>query len=351
LFLTDLPTAEAQGTTEENSTISYPASYFAEYSPLTVNDMLDRVPGISLIIDQDNSNFEPDARGLGASSQILIDGKRMAGKANEARSQLDRISADQVRSIEIVRGTSSDLDVQNTGQLVNIVLLESQSRSSVTTEFSATHFSDGEVEPGGSLAWSGQNGRLSYLLSGGLQTGYSHNESFERSFNGDFSANDIREEDRYSDQKTYSLNSNLAYSINDRDRIAFNLLYNKSDPPQSLNRTSTDLNSLVPVVTQERESTAATSSEWEFGGDYEHGLQNGNKFKLLFIINEEETHRTRERFSSSEFIGVEAKDLFLDTSNRYQEKIVRGSYTLNLSGNQGLELGMEAAQTDRKSVV
>ena len=349
LLLTDLPIADAQRTTEEDSTISYPASYFAEYSPLTVNDMLDRVPGISLILDQSNSNFEPDARGLGASSQILIDGKRMAGKANEASSQLDRISADQVRSIEIVRGTSSDLDVQNTGQLVNIVLLESQSRSSITMELNATRFFDGEVEPGGSLAWSGQNGRLSYLLSGGLQTGYSHFESFEKSFNGDFSANDTRAEDRYSDQKTYSLNSNLAYSINDRDRIAFNLLYNESDPPQRLNRTSTDLNSLVPIVTQVRESTAATSSDWEFGGDYEHGFQNGNKFKLLFIINEEETHRTRERFSSSTLIREEAKNLFLDTSNRYKEKIVRGSYTLSLNGSQGIELGMEAAQTTQDS--
>lgn len=349
LLLIDLPAADAQSTTEEDSTISYPASYFVEYSPLTVNDMLDRVPGISLILDQGNSSFEPDARGLGASSQILIDGKRLAGKANEARSQLDRISADQVHSIEIVRGTSSDLDVQNTGQLVNIVLLESQSRSSITTELNATHFFDGNVEPGGSLAWSGQNGRLSYLLSGGLQTNYRHSESFERSFNGDFSANDTRAEDRYTDQKTYSLNSNLAYALGDRDRIAFNLLYNESDPPQRLNRTSTDFNSLVPVVTHVRESTAATSSDWEFGGDYEHGFENGSRFKLLFIVNEEETYRTRERFISTAVGAEEAKDLFLDTSNRYQEKIVRGSYTLNLTGNQGLELGVEAAQTTQDS--
>ena len=122
VLLSVLPATNAQNSAADNSTISYPASYFTEFNPLTVNDMLDRVPGISLILEQNSSNFSGDVRGLGASSQILIDGKRMAGKANEARSQLDRISAEQVASIEIVRGTSSDLDVQNTGQLVNIIL-------------------------------------------------------------------------------------------------------------------------------------------------------------------------------------------------------------------------------------
>ena len=353
LILGFLPGAHAQNSIGDDSTITYPASYFAEYSPLTVNDMLDRVPGISLILEQGfgTDGFDGAARGLGSSSKILIDGKRLAGKANEARSQLDRISADQVASIEIVRGTSSNLDVQNTGQLVNIVLRESQSRSSITTEVNATHFFDGEVEPGGSIAWSGQNGRLSYLLSGGLKTGYRHTESYEISFNGDFSPNDTRDDDRYFDQKTYSLNSNLAYALTDRDRIAFNLLYNKSDPPQSLFRTITDFNATMVLVSFERESTPATSEDWEIGGDYEHGFENGDRFKFLFIINDKKNHATRERFISTVPGGTETKNLFLDTSSRYREKIVRGSYTLNLTGSQGLELGIEAAQTTQDSAL
>ena len=351
LLLTVLANAHAQNTTEDGSTITYPASYFAAYNPLTVNDMLDRVPGINLILQQGfgSGSFDGAIRGLGSSSQILIDGKRLAGKANEARSQLDRISADQVASIEIVRGTSSDLDVQNTGQLVNIILREAQSRSSITTEVNATHFFDGEVEPGGAVAWSGQNGRLSYLLSGGLTTGYHHNESFETSFNGDFSPNDSRDDDRYVDLKTYSLNSNLAYALTDRDRIALNLLYNKGDPPQRLYRTVTDFNGTTPVDSFERESTPATSENWEFGGDYEHGFENGDRFKFLFIINDKKNHATRERFISTVPGGTETKNLFLKTNSRYREKIVRGSYTLSLTGSQGLEFGIEAAQTTQDS--
>ena len=139
---------------EENSNVTYPSAYFAEYAPITVNDMLNRIPGINLVLTTSSSSSSSD-RGLGSSAQILIDGKRLAGKANEASSQLDRIAANEVDYIEIIRGSSSDLDVQNSGQLVNIVLLESLSRSSISTEVNATHFADGSVEPGGSLAWSG----------------------------------------------------------------------------------------------------------------------------------------------------------------------------------------------------
>jgi len=341
---------QAQQDASDDSNVTFPASYFGEFNPLTVNDMLDRVPGIDLILNGGGSSrFGGGDRGLGASSQILIDGKRLAGKANEARSQLDRISADQVNFIEIIRGTSSELDVQNSGQIVNIVLLESQSRSSLATEVNATHFEDGTVEPGGSIAWSGQTGELTYLLSAQLRTGYRRTESFERSYDGDFSPNDTRDLDRTTDQENYSLNGNLTYALTPRDRIALNLLYGESDPPETLLRTITEFDTGSPVVRFERESLPATADNWEFGGDYQHNYESGDRLKFLFIINEKENQRTRERFQSTLADPEETKDLFLDTSSRYRERIVRGSYTLNLADNQGLELGIEAAQTIQDS--
>ncbi|GIT20897.1 MAG: hypothetical protein CM1200mP40_05790 [Gammaproteobacteria bacterium] len=89
-----------------DSTVTYPASYFAQFSPVSVNDMLDRIPGIELALQGGDSDplsrrFRGGNRGLGGLSQILIDGKRLAGKANEARSQLNRITANEVDYIEI----------------------------------------------------------------------------------------------------------------------------------------------------------------------------------------------------------------------------------------------------------
>ncbi|MCB1664653.1 MAG: outer membrane beta-barrel protein [Pseudomonadales bacterium] len=341
-------TAHAQQSGENDSTVRFPGDYFVEYAPITVNDMLDRIPGIEMILGTNNSSSGGD-RGLGSSAQILIDGKRLAGKANEASSQLDRIAASEVNYIEIIRGSSSDLDVQNSGQIVNIVLREALSRSSISTEVNATHFADGTVEPGGSLSWSGQSGKLNYLLSGTVASAYEHTESFEHSINGDLSPNDTIAFDRYKDQTDYTLNANISYALTPRDRIAFNMLYNESDPPAKLNRTITNYNFASPVVTYEREAIPSTNDNWEIGGDYEHGFESGNRIKGLLIVNDKHTDVLRERFLSTTPGGVESKNLFLQTTSRYRERITRNSYTMNLREGQGIEFGIEAAQTIQDS--
>ena len=64
-------------------------------------------------------------RGLGSGAgEILINGQRITGKNNGGRSALARISADQVEHIEIIRGTSTELNIRGGGQIVNVVLLD-----------------------------------------------------------------------------------------------------------------------------------------------------------------------------------------------------------------------------------
>ncbi|MCH2324172.1 MAG: TonB-dependent receptor plug domain-containing protein [Pseudomonadales bacterium] len=93
----------------DDSTVVYPASYFAEYFPVSADDMLNRIPGIGLALRGGNSG-----RGLGSGEgEVLINGQRITGKNNEGRDQLNRISADQVEYIEIIRGTSEVLDVRS----------------------------------------------------------------------------------------------------------------------------------------------------------------------------------------------------------------------------------------------
>ena len=69
--------------------------------------MLSRIPGIDLALRGGRG------RGLGSGAgEILINGQRITGKSNGGRSALARISADQVEHIEIIRGTSTELDVE-----------------------------------------------------------------------------------------------------------------------------------------------------------------------------------------------------------------------------------------------
>ena len=358
VFATAAPLSFAQAPTDPtqstDSTVTYPAAYFAEFEPVSVNDMLNQIPGIGLALDPNagGSRLNNTAdRGLGASSQILIDGKRLAGKANEASEQLSRIAAAQVDYIEIIRGTSSELDVRSSGQLVNIVLLESASRSSLAAELAMLHFHDGTMKPEGLLAYSGQRGDLDYRLSAGVKTGYEALESFELSLLPGLDYNDAIVYERERKQTTYTLNSGFTYQLSAADRLALNMLYNESNPPAELLRSTTNFKRTPPVITYEREDLPATSDNWEIGGDYEHGFAGGAKFKVLFIVNEKNDETTRERFVSSQPGVDETKNLYLDTKSRYRERIVRSSYTWNLAQSQGMELGVELAQTTQDSAL
>ena len=102
---TDSVAQQNAESTIEDSSVIYAAAFFSEYSPVNVNDMIDRIPGISLAMN--NRGGSGNRRGLGAGeNEILINGQRQTGKNNEGRSQLSRISADQVDYSEILRGTT-----------------------------------------------------------------------------------------------------------------------------------------------------------------------------------------------------------------------------------------------------
>lgn len=341
--------ALAQESNDNDSTITFPAAYFDQFAPTTINDMLDRVPGIELIRAGSGSLARDGDRGLGSESPILIDGKRLAGKANEADSQLARISADEVDYIEIIRGTSSSLDVQNAGQIINIVLLESQSRSTVASELALNYHEDGSTNPEGSVSWSRQSGAWSYLLNGQISNTYSRQENFETSLHPDLSLNEYIDFDRITEETEYAVNANLTYSPSNRDRFALNLLYAQSEPENDVYRLFTDFNSSAPFSYNERESLPSDKDNWEIGGDFQHSFESGNRIKALFIANETNNATLRQRFQTASVGGAESPTLYLDTSSSYKERIVRSSYVATLNGSQGLEVGIEAAQTTQDS--
>lgn len=336
-------------TTNNQSTVTYPASFFAQYEPFSVNDMLNRIPGINLALGGGDtggpgSSQGSDRRGLGAGGdQILINGRRIAGKENEGNSQLSRIPANQVQYIEIIRGTSGDLDVRGGNQVINIVLLEAESRSSIAAEVNVDHYHDGTLDPGGSVSFSGQRGAFNYLMSVAAEPRYEFRDGFETSILPDGTPNDIVIRQEYRDQTTKTATANFGYDLTLNDRINFNALLGEADPPGYADRIITDVKTTPNPVTIEYDDIPATASNWEVGGDYEHTFGNGSRFKTLFIVNEAEEESTREAYDVQGVIYD--KFLYLANQSVEKERIVRSTYSFSLNETQDLEFGVERAQT------
>ncbi|MDD9958492.1 MAG: TonB-dependent receptor plug domain-containing protein [Gammaproteobacteria bacterium] len=328
---------------DDDSTVVYPASYFAEFFPVSANDMLNRIPGIGLALRGGRGG-----RGLGSGEgEILINGQRITGKNNEGRDQLNRISADQVEYIEIIRGTSEELDIRGGGQIVNVVLVDTPSRSSTSVELRTDRKQDGTLDPGGQVSLSGQSGDLNYLFSLEADPQYRHSEAREFSYDGDGNLIETREESSTRDQTEFAASMNLGYSF-ERSVVQFNaLIEDRISNPQDRFRLIKDIPDNESTIQTEVSDSDRTN--WEIGGDYEYEFLNGDKYRFLFIVNDREFGYDRTRFNLNN--NMEEANLFLAGTGRDRERIFRTSYTRDLDIAQGIELGVEGAQTIRDSTL
>ncbi|MEX0827568.1 MAG: hypothetical protein WD005_01310, partial [Haliea sp.] len=329
-------TAGAQDVNENDSTVVYPADYFQQWAPITAQDMLDRIPG------QENAgprggggppggggNPASGGRGLGSGdggTEIMVNGKRTAGKNNQTAGLLDRISADQVREIQIIRGTSAELDVRGSSQVVNVVLFEELPSNSISYELRGEYIHDDTINGAATGSLSGQQGNFDYLLN--LSTGPRYRNTLinESSILGDFSPNDTVIEERTRDATANQVSMNLGYEFTASSSIRFNALYEVENGGTDVARVTTDLTTTPLGLLVEREDIPEEQSNWEIGGDYELVFNNGDRFKVLAIANQRDRESTRERFQRFGN-GSEEKNLFLDNASITEERIIRGSYT------------------------
>ena len=359
--------AVAQDNVGDESTVVYPAAYFSEWIPVTAQDMLDRIPGLS---GGGRGGFGGGGfsggggfrgggppggwrgggggRGFGGGSrgtEILINGKRTAGKNNSTGGQLTRITADQVDYIEIIRGTSGELDVRGSGQVINVVLYDTFSDMSMQYELRAEQSDNNTVTPSGSLSFSGQTGAIDYQIEARSSEVYFRNISKENSVLGDFSPNDRIREIRQTDGVNSTISANVGYEIDTNSSARFNAQYTEGSGENDTVRRTTDLKVLPNTDFYQREEGPSSIENWEIGADYEFNTARGDRFKVLAISNSFTQDRQRERW---DLTGPdrEFKNLFLNSGSTTRERIIRGSYTFDMfNGSQDIELGAERAQT------
>jgi outer membrane receptor for ferrienterochelin and colicin len=340
-----LASAQDQPTTDDDSTVTYPASFFAQYQPYSVNDMLIRIPGINLALGGGGAGgLSGNRRGLGAGGdQVLINGRRIAGKGNEGNQQLSRIPASEVQYIEIIRGTSGDLDVRGGTQVINIVLLEAESSTSYAYELNMDHYQDGKYQPGGKFSATGQNGGFNYFLSAELEPRWEFRDGFETSYDLDGSRNETIDRDEGRDSWPTAFAANLGYEFNERNIANLNFQLTNNDFTSYADRIITNLRVDPATANVERDEIPTEDSSWEIGGDYMHVFENGSRWRTLFIVNEAETDELRDRLQIDG--AAVSKDLFLANYVKTQERIIRSSYVFDLFGSLSLETGVERAQT------
>ena len=336
---------QSKTTINTDSTVVYEAGFFAQYNPVTANDMLERIPGLNL--SKGGSDGGGD-RGLGTGGNLLINGQRIAGKNNAARDQLARIPAYEVERIEIIRDTSGELNVRGASEVINILLNAAQSRSSTTVKLVNRLNHDDTFETGGSVGWSQQIGNFHALVNLELRPNYENRDNREVRLDPDGEQLGTLFETNIRDQDKTTFSTNMGYSAGPH-RMQMNLLASEGDYPRPIRRDFVDFTADGPIDSVQEERVENEERNQEVGGDYEFSIGDGSRLSLLLLANRKVRNFVRERFEADPATEPLSKDLFIDSRRERKEFIVQGNYNLPLTSKQSMRLGLERADTQLDS--
>lgn len=327
------------------STLVYDLPYFEKYNAITVLDMLRRIPSAgSILSGLERGRGNGGARGFGSSGdQILINGKRIAGKTNDISSSLTRIQASQVERIELIRGASAGLDVRSDGLIINIILNEGSGGSTTSWWVEDTYVEGLPMGVAGSLSHSGAWNALDYIFTLERQL----YQVSEHKDNLVFDPAGILYEDENVSKvdifKWMKFSTNLQYSLSNGAELRLNGLYEGTDFKTNEDWIYSNIDLLGQ--TDYRETIAREKlnkgKNWEFGGDYQGDIKGLGQLKILFILNQKHGKSDDDRrlltLSDEGFISYEFNDVLK------KEKIIRASVTKGFGAKHQLEYGMEGA--------
>jgi outer membrane receptor for ferrienterochelin and colicins len=338
-----MPEQNSSAENSSSTTVVYPAEFFSTYEPVTVADMIRYIPGVALALESGSST---NPRGLGADEQILINSRRVSGRGNSALEQLRRIAYGQVSHIEIIRSTSSELGVASSGQIINIVTVDS-GQQSVFFESRLTRYQDARLRPSAAVAVNGQRRGLEYRLSIEDLSAYQTLKSRELSLHGvgSFQPNDRIDILQVTDQRNRNISANTSYAMNARNEFSLNLQYRQSDPPSKIWREFEDFNVSPSARRQEAETIGSQRSSWEIGADHEFRFLNSGRLETLFIINQETLDSDRNRFAGLLTAQQSVLNLRLQTATINAEQIFRTLYSKPIAVDHDLDFGLERART------
>jgi outer membrane receptor for ferrienterochelin and colicin len=327
-------------TPNANSTVIYDADFFAQYNPVTANDMLERIPGLDL----SSIGAAEGDRGLGTGGNLLINGQRVAGKSNSTKAQLSRIPAIEVQRIEIIRDTSGALNVRGASEVINIVLTAAQSRSTRTVKLVNRLNHDDTFETGGSAGWANQTGNWTALVNLDLRPNYENRDNREVRLDPNGKKLGTLFETNIRDQDVFTFSTNLGYN-SERHRTQLNLQYREGSYPRPIRRDFVDFTDGGAISSVEKELVENEQSNWEVGGDYEFNFGSGSRLSLLLLANNEIRDFVRERFEADPADDPLSKELFIDSMLERGEFIAQGNYNFPLTSNQSMRVGLERADT------
>ncbi len=355
-------------TDDINPTLRYDLEFFQRFEPLTAGEMLKRIPGV--VFSRDILEYDGvQLRGLESGyTEILINGRPVSGKEADGSFFVDRIPAELVESIEVIRAPSADMSGEGAAGSLNINLKEGAQIEGILARLSTMlvpegedSFFDGDTETkfNGALAIAGATSNSDYWLGLNVQQRFNPKEKLELFYDaptGDLEGYQFEDDTR--NGTDYSLNgsfntrmgqgdlsANLYYVVTEREENQYEAEYEGSVPER------------VAVQLTEWQETFVDISQtsWSLDGIYTHPVGQGT-LELSAAMARFEDETDEFEYTEEWDTGV-LDDTETDTGSTsitddsYQLEL---AYALNLGSwdvKTGLNYSMATREGDHEGVI
>jgi outer membrane receptor protein involved in Fe transport len=152
-------------TTDVNPVLSYDLEYFQRFEPVSVGDMMRRVPGVTFtsdVLEYDGVQMRGLPPGF---TNVLINGRRAPGGESDGSFFVDRIPAELVERVEIIRAPRADEPSDGIAGTLNVITKEGATFQGGFLRAGALINQDGGVRPSAAAAYAGTIGQTTYWLA------------------------------------------------------------------------------------------------------------------------------------------------------------------------------------------
>lgn len=177
-------------------------------------------------------------RGLAPTyTQVLINGKRVPGNGPDREINMDRIPAEIIDRIEIVRSPSAEIDSQGVAGTINIILKDGASLQGGYFRAGVSRHSNGndnpwtetKYKPNGYLSYGDDLEDFSYFVSAYYQERYNAKDKITNNYTDEHEWVETEDEWDNRDSKDTSLYVKFDIDLSDADRLILSSNYFNTD--------------------------------------------------------------------------------------------------------------------------
>lgn len=332
-------------------TLSYDLEYFQRFEPLTAGDALKRVPSVAFlsdILEADGARLRGMDPGY---TQILINGERVPGAGVDRSFFVDRIPAELIERVEVVRSASANRSGDAVAGALNIVLRDALTLDGGYVRAGAIRLHDGEFKGTFGGVWGGQAGPGRLLVGASVQGRRNPKEKFSQRFDepgGELDnvevQTDVRDGTDYSFNASYNLD--VAGGVLDLNGVFVRT--DRLQAERSIEYAGGEIAEAAIETTNVNDLDILTDN-YSFGGRFKREMLGGETtFKLAYAALEDDQYEFEDEINveDDEFEGVRVQ-----TDIKDEELSAALQHRLDLASGQKLEFGVQFVDKDRRTSV